>query len=147
MNRADTLDAAAGGSKNDGFEAARKKALEKNAKAPNESDDEEGPSGNDNDEEDGEDDDAHKSKRKAKKIRRELRASMEEYYKIEAEDFVAGLPCRFKYKDVKPNLFGLKVTDILAHTDKDLNQAISLKKLAPYRTDEHKCASARLKLL
>ncbi|CAI5478693.1 unnamed protein product [Closterium sp. Yama58-4] len=46
------------------------------------------------------------------------------------------LPTRFKYQQVKPNNYGLKVDQILQLRDKDLNQIVSLKKLAPYQPEE-----------
>ena len=76
------------------------------------------------------------SKRAAKKWRKELEKKMEEYYKLDAEDFIGGdLPTRFKYKEVAPKMFGLTTRDILLMDDKSLNQIVGLKKLAPYRDD------------
>jgi len=76
------------------------------------------------------------SKRAAKKWRKELEKKMEEYYKLDAEDFIGGdLPTRFKYKEVAPKMFGLTTRDILLMDDKALNQIVGLKKLAPYRDD------------
>lgn len=40
---------------------------------------------------------------------------------------------RFKYKQVEPETFGLTQREILLASDNDLNDYISLKKLAPYR--------------
>jgi len=73
-----------------------------------------------------------------KKWRRALAASLEEYHKLDCEDFVAGLPCRFKYRSVAPDMFGLRTAEVLSMSDKDLNQVVSLKKLAPYREAEAK---------
>lgn len=42
------------------------------------------------------------------------------------------MPCRFKYKQVEPESFGLSATDILLAEDKELNRYVSLKHLAPY---------------
>ena len=79
-------------------------------------------------------------------MNRALAAKMEEYYALDCEDFVAGLPCRFKYKTVTPNMYGLKPEEILTLSDKALNQVVSLKKLAPYREAEPKprCALSAL---
>lgn len=68
----------------------------------------------------------------------ELEKEMEEYYKLDYEDTIGDIKTRFKYKQVKPNSFGLSTYDILASDDKDLNQYVSVKKLAPYREDEWK---------
>ena len=72
---------------------------------------------------------------------------MEEYYALDCEDFVAGLPCRFRYKAVAADRYGLKTEEVLALTDKELNQVVSLKKLAPYREADPKpkCDSRRIR--
>jgi hypothetical protein len=38
--------------------------------------------------------------------------------------------------------FGLSVEDVLALTDRELNQIVGLKKLAPYREEGRRCARA-----
>ncbi|XP_052156122.1 uncharacterized protein LOC127773921 [Oryza glaberrima] len=68
----------------------------------------------------------------------ELEKEMEEYYKLDYEDTIGDLKTRFKYKQVKPNSFGLSTYEILASDDKDLNQYVSMKKIAPYREAEWK---------
>jgi protein KRI1 len=68
----------------------------------------------------------------------ELEKEMEEYYKLDYEDTIGDLKTRFKYKKVDPNNFGLSTYEILASDDKDLNQYVSMKKLAPYREGEWK---------
>lgn len=62
--------------------------------------------------------------------------NLEDYYKLDHEDMIGDLPTRFKYRQVKANKYGLKVEDILSVEDKDLNQHVSIKKLATYRTEE-----------
>ena len=77
---------------------------------------------------------------------RQLESKLQEYYSLDCEDFVAGLPCRFRYKQVLPNKYGLKTEEILALTDKELNQVVSLKKLAPYREEDAKPKCVLLRL-
>ncbi|XP_048763799.2 protein KRI1 homolog isoform X2 [Ostrea edulis] len=61
----------------------------------------------------------------------------EEYYKLDYEDIVAGQPCRFKYRNVTPNSYGLQVDEILKCRDRELNAWVSVKKMSQYRsTDE-----------
>ncbi|KAK3135231.1 hypothetical protein QOZ80_5BG0416370 [Eleusine coracana subsp. coracana] len=68
----------------------------------------------------------------------ELEKEMEEYYKLDYEDTIGDLKTRFKYKQVPPNSFGLSTLEILESDDRDLNQYVSMKKLAPYRENEWK---------
>lgn len=56
---------------------------------------------------------------------------------LDYEDLVAGIPCKFKYRQVRPADYGLTEDEILAWEDKKLNKLVSLKKLAPYREDVH----------
>lgn len=62
--------------------------------------------------------------------------NLEEYYKLDYEDVIGDLPTRFRYRQVKANTYGLDVQDILEADDKELNQHVSIKKLAPYRAEE-----------
>lgn len=82
-----------------------------------------------------------KRKKKGKISLREKLAfdkQLEEYYKLDYEDMIGDLPTRFKYRQVKANSYGLAASEILRADDKDLNQYVSLKKLAPYVTQEWK---------
>ncbi|CAM0954913.1 unnamed protein product [Alopecurus aequalis] len=78
-------------------------------------------------------------KRKGKislKDKVELEKELDEYYKLDYEDTIGDLKTRFKYRQVQPNNYGLKTKEILLADDRDLNQYVSIKKLAPYREEE-----------
>ncbi|KAI4304185.1 hypothetical protein MLD38_039734 [Melastoma candidum] len=79
-----------------------------------------------------------KRKQKLSLLERAKEAMLEEYYKLDYEDTIGDLKTRFKYAKIKPNRYGLKPEEILMLDDKDLNQYISLKRLAPYREKEWK---------
>ena len=64
---------------------------------------------------------------------------------LDYEDFVAGVPCRFKYRQVKPRDYGLTVDEILEWEDQKLNKLVSLKKIAPYREDDEVKVTKRKK--
>lgn len=76
-----------------------------------------------------------------KKIKDKLQ---EELYKLDYEDIVAGMPTRFKYRQVEPNDYGLTTHEILLARDSTLKQYVSLKKLAPYNeAGEHSVGSKK----
>ncbi|KAJ4751238.1 Protein KRI1 [Rhynchospora pubera] len=68
----------------------------------------------------------------------ELDKELEEYYKLDYEDTIGDLKTRFKYRSVPANRYGLKSWEILDASDKDLNQYVPMKKIAPYREKEWK---------
>uniref|UniRef100_A0A0A9G6M3 Kri1-like C-terminal domain-containing protein n=1 Tax=Arundo donax TaxID=35708 RepID=A0A0A9G6M3_ARUDO len=89
------------------------------------------------------DEKATKGKKVSLKDKVELEKEMEEYYKLDYEDTIGDLKTRFKYKKVQPNSFGLIAQEILESEDKDLNQYVSMKKLAPSRETEWKVTHHR----
>ena len=54
---------------------------------------------------------------------------------LDYEDVVAGVNCKFKYRQVKAEDYGLTEEEIIDWDDKKLNKLVSLKKIAPYRED------------
>ncbi|XVF82639.1 hypothetical protein PTKIN_Ptkin16aG0065200 [Pterospermum kingtungense] len=84
-----------------------------------------------------------KRKRKMSAVQKALQDMWEEFYKLDYEDTIGELKTRFKYVKIKPNRYGLKPKEILALDDKELNQYVSLKKLAPYTDKEWKVPNSK----
>ncbi|KAJ3218014.1 KRRI-Interacting protein 1 [Clydaea vesicula] len=61
---------------------------------------------------------------------------LDEYYQLDYEDMIGDMPTRFKYAKVEKSNFGLDPVEILLADDTQLNNVISLKKMAPYRRKE-----------
>lgn len=65
--------------------------------------------------------------------RKAYEKALGEYFKLDYEGIAGGQPTRFKYANVKADAYGLEPWQILLMDDKELNQIVSLKKLAPFR--------------
>lgn len=116
---------------NEGFLAAREKKLKRMSNGEGTDDPEK---------------DVGKGK-KRQKISLEEKATLEkewdEYHKLDYEDTIGDLKTRFKYAKVNRKRYGLTAEEILMIDDKELNQYVSLKKLAPYREKEWKVPSMK----
>lgn len=144
-----------GSGSGDGFLAARERILKQKAGVGDDGgtgaseDDKDGDGAGDEgiDGDDGETVASEEGKRKRKKklslVQRAKEALMEEYYKLDYEDTIGDVKTRFKYSKTKPNRYGLSTAEILTMDDKELNQYVSLKKIAPYREKEWKVPNSQ----
>jgi protein KRI1 len=81
--------------------------------------------------------DAYDGSHDETKLEKKLKTKMQdELYKLDYEDIVAGMPTRFKYRQVESNDYGLTTQEILFARDTTLKQFVSLKKMAPYNEQD-----------
>ncbi|KAG9017244.1 hypothetical protein FRB90_001262 [Tulasnella sp. 427] len=65
--------------------------------------------------------------------KRVLNKYLDDVYKMDFNDMVAGLPTRFSYIPVPKERFSLTSAEILMATDKELNQYVGMKQLAAHK--------------
>ncbi|KAL6142993.1 hypothetical protein ACLB2K_061268 [Fragaria x ananassa] len=151
-----------GAGSGDGFLAAREKILklkeetgldsEEEEEEGGKEEEEDGEEEEDKEEDGGEDEEEEEKlseegkqekKRKLAILDRAKKEMLDEYYKLDYEDTIGDLKTRFRYAKIKPNRFGLTTAEVLMMDEKDLNQYVSLKKLAPYAEKEWKVPNSK----
>ena len=61
------------------------------------------------------------------------------------DDVIGGSKTRFRYRQVAADYGGITAEEILFFDDKELNQIVGMKRLAPYRRDKLKANTKALR--
>ncbi|KAF1790096.1 Kri1-like, C-terminal [Phytophthora cactorum] len=125
-------------------EESGEKASEESEEEDNEEDNEEEQEQDEDDEKQG-DEEVPPKKMTIEEMQREKQKYLDELYGLDYEDLIGDIKCRFKYRQVQNNDFGLTVDEIMAADDKELKQLVSLKRMAPYADTEYSVDRKRLK--
>ncbi|KAI3871920.1 hypothetical protein MKX03_012953 [Papaver bracteatum] len=127
----------------DGFVSVRERVLKSKAGTKDDEDEEHDDDDEDDDgEEHGDDDGDNESDQEEEekpeegKIKRKSKLSLWE--RLDYEGTIGDLKTRFKYAQVPPLRFGLSAKEVINMDDKELNQYVPLKKIAPYTEVEWK---------
>ena len=67
---------------------------------------------------------------------KQLKESVTEYFNLGYEDLVGDLPTRFRYRTVRQNSFAMDPLEVIFTDQKELNNRVSIKKMAAYNQDE-----------
>jgi protein KRI1 len=66
----------------------------------------------------------------------ELQNCVNDYYKLECEELVDGVPFRFKYRQVLPTNYGLTMDEILKADDDELKKWVPMEKILEFRPEQ-----------